>query len=72
MDGMAIAGIDHAFSCVELPPELPLAFPGDANRLGVLGRVFLREFPEMAHVEVNLRVKLDAAEARTIASCAEM
>lgn len=70
--GMAIAGMDHAFNCVELPSELLLAFPGEMKKQAVFGKVFLRESPEMTHVELNLRVRLDAAEARTMASCAEM
>ena len=36
MDGMAIAGMDHAFSCVddddESPPPPPV-FPGEAKKL---------------------------------------
>lgn len=58
--GMAIAGIDQAFSCVELPSEL-LAFPGEVKKLCVFGK----------QVELSLRDKLDAAEANTMASCAE-
>lgn len=68
MEGMAIAGIDHAFKLVELASLLPLALPGEAKKLeklAVFGIIF-RESPE------SLRVKLDAAEAKTMASCAEM
>lgn len=68
---MAIAGMDQAFKCVELPSEL-LAFPGEVKKLEVFGKVFFRESPEMAQVELNLRDKLDAADAKTIASCAEI
>lgn len=62
-DGIAMAGIDHAFNEVELPsgrtgddvrPDAPLA-------AGAL-----------MYVELSFRVRLDAAEARTMASCAEM
>ena len=64
MEGMAIIEMDHAFNCVELPSLL--AFPGGEKKLALFGKPSLRE------VELNLRVKLDAAEAKTLASCAEM
>lgn len=72
MEGTAIAGIDHAFNCVELSAEELLAFPGDDMKLKLFGNVFLTESPETKQVELNLRLKLDAAEAKTMASCAEM
>jgi len=71
MEGIAIAGMDQAFNCVELPSELALAFPGAVRRL-VFGRDILRASPEMAQLELNLRVRLDAADASTMASCAVM
>jgi len=67
MEGIAITGIDQTFNCVELA-ALQLAFPGEVNKLAVFG-IILIESPE---TELNLRVKLDAAEAKTMASCAEM
>ena len=73
MEGTAIAGIDHAFNCVELSAEELLAFPGEDMKLKLFGNVFLIESPEETkQVELNLRLKLDAAEAKTMASCAEM
>ena len=71
MEGTAIAGIDHAFNCVELSAEELLAFPGDDMKLKLFGNVLI-ESPETKQVELNLRLKLDAAEAKTMASCAEM
>lgn len=67
---MAIAEMDQAFNCVELAALL-LAFPGVVNKLPVFG-IILNESPEAWHVELNLRVKLEAAEAKTMASCAEI
>lgn len=71
IEGIAIAGIDQAFKLVELSSLLPLALPGEAKKLEKLAvfGIFLRESPD---ITLNLRVKLDAADANTIASCADI
>lgn len=69
MDGIAMAEIDHAFSEVELPSGRTAARPGDDVNFG---SVFVSESPETRYVELNLRDRLDAADARTMASCAVM
>jgi hypothetical protein len=71
MEGIAMAGIDHAFNCVELPSGR-LAFPCDEKKPGLFGRVLLSESPDARYVELSFRVKLDAAEAKTAASWAVM
>lgn len=71
IEGMEIAGMDQAFKPVELPSGL-LAFPGEVKKLEGFGKVFLRVSPEMVQVELNLRDKLDAADTKIVASCAEM
>jgi len=65
IEGIAMVGIDQAFNRVELSP---FAFLGEVHKLAVFGKVLLSAPPEMTQVELNLRVRLDAAEASTMAS----
>lgn len=66
MEGMAIVGMDHAFNRVE---HLSLfAFPGELSKLPVFGPALVVASPEMTQLELILRVKLDAAEAKTMVS----
>lgn len=59
-EGMAITGMDHAFNRVELLWPLP-AFPDEAKNT-VFGNGFF------SASELSFRVRLDAAEAKTMAS----
>jgi len=65
IEGIAMVGMDQAFNRVELSP---FAFLGEVNKLAVIGEVLRCASPEMTQVELNLRVRLDAAEAKTMAS----
>lgn len=67
MDGIAMAGIDHAFNRVVLASFLLLALPGELKKVLMLA-LFLIVSPDIMYSDRSFRVRLEAADASTIAS----